>query len=71
MLKPKTWGKKVVKKAIDTIIKRPEFDDAISHIVRTTLFMINMFSAEIKSDDMPYKGQYILEEVIKKLEERV
>ncbi len=71
MLKPKTWGKKVVKKAIDTVIKRPEFDDAIDHIVRTTLFMINMFSSEIKSDSMPYKGQYILEEVIKKLEERV
>jgi hypothetical protein len=48
----------------------PEFEKATQIIVDEICILINDLSKDIKSE-MPYKAQYLLEEVIKKLQERV
>jgi hypothetical protein len=48
----------------------PEFENAVNIIADNTCRLINEFSKSIVSK-MPYKNQYLLEEVIKKLQERV
>ncbi|MFA6090125.1 MAG: hypothetical protein WC755_09790 [Candidatus Woesearchaeota archaeon] len=51
--------------------KHPEFNDLIMLISDTACFMINKRAESIKSDEVKYKQQYVLEEVIKVLQARV
>lgn len=51
-------------------MKYPEFENIINEIVKNTCIEINNKSYKIKSK-MPYKSQYVLEEVIKLLEEKI
>jgi hypothetical protein len=48
----------------------PELDEIATNIVLITVSEINNMTRNIESE-MPYKAQYVLEEVIKKLEELV
>jgi hypothetical protein len=61
-------------KLLRKILKRerqyPEFENAVDIVTNNTCQLINDFAKSIKSE-MPYKSQYLLEEVIKKLQERV
>ena len=50
--------------------KYPELDKIATDITQTTVTLCNLLTAQVKSE-MPYKAQYVLEEVIKKLQERV
>ena len=50
--------------------KYPEFEKLVMEIVEEVCEKINNKAINIKSK-MPYKTQFTLEEVIKKLEERV
>ena len=50
--------------------KYPELDEIINDLGSEVAAMINKRVAKIKSK-MPYKGQYVLEELIKNLQERV
>ena len=54
----------------DVIKKYPELDEIATNIVLITVSEINNMTRNIESE-MPYKAQYVLEEVIKKLEELV
>lgn len=49
----------------------PEFENAVDLITNNTCQLINDFSKSIESKEMPYKAQYLLEEVIKQLQERI
>jgi hypothetical protein len=51
-------------------MKYPELDIIVNELVNETCCMINQKICYIESK-MPYKAQYILEELIKKLQERV
>jgi hypothetical protein len=51
-------------------MKYPEFENAVDIVTNNTCQLISDFAKSIKSE-MPYKYQYLLEEVIKKLQERV
>ena len=56
----------------ELISKRyPEFNELIAKIVNAVAEKINAEAPKIKSQDMPYKCQYVLEEVIKDLQSRV
>lgn len=55
----------------DIIKKYPELDSLVMPIADMTTFMINRLTRDCVSKEMPYKAQYVLEEVIKVLEERV
>ena len=48
----------------------PELDKVADEVSDMACVMINRLTRDIKSE-MPYKGQYILERVIKILQERV
>jgi hypothetical protein len=54
----------------DVIKKYPELDEIATSIALITVSEINNQTKDVKSE-MPYKAQYVLEEVIKKLEELV
>jgi len=54
----------------DVIKKYPELDELVPAIVCSVAIQCNEKTKNIKSE-MPYKAQYVLEEVIKKLEELV
>lgn len=48
----------------------PEFTEVVNRVVDTVFEMINIQKDQIESE-MPYKTQFILEEVIKALKEKV
>lgn len=48
----------------------PEFEHATEAISQNACRLINEYAKNIQSE-MPYKAQYLLEEVIKNLQERV
>ncbi len=50
--------------------KYPEFLEAVDEVVSSTLMAIDARTGKIESD-MPYKRQFILEAVIRRLEARV
>jgi len=50
--------------------KYPEFNRSIERILTNTCFMINNEAKQINSK-MPYKSQYMLEEIIKRLQKLV
>jgi hypothetical protein len=54
----------------NVIKKYPELDELATAITLITVSEINNMTKDIISE-MPYKAQYVLEEVIKKLEELV
>jgi hypothetical protein len=64
----KIWER--CKEANKQNMQYPEFENAVDMITDSTCNTINDFAKSIKSE-MPYKAQYLLEEVIKKLQERV
>ena len=51
--------------------RHPEFNDLIAKIADAVAVEINDKAPKIKSQDMQYKCQYVLEEVIKELQARV
>jgi hypothetical protein len=51
--------------------KYPELDKAVDYVLRVTLGKIAESAEFADQPEMPYKAQYILEELIKKLKERV
>lgn len=67
----KLKSKKTLKEDIQIGLERyPEFTDAVKEISNTTIQAISQKAKTITSE-MPYKAQFLLEEVIKNLEERV
>lgn len=52
-------------------IKHPALDNVAKIIAQITCKAINKAATEIEDNNMPYKAQYILEEVIKILKEQV
>ncbi len=62
--------KKIAGQMQDRIAAYPELDTEAARIADEVAGMINEVAPTIKSE-MPYKAQYILEEVIKDLQERV
>lgn len=61
----------IIEKEKDSVIKKyPELDKIADKIAYETLTTINSSVERVKSE-MPYKAQYVLEEVIKMLKERV
>ncbi len=51
--------------------KYPKLNAEANRIAQDTLKAINQASQNIEDEGMPYKAQYILEEVIKILKDRV
>lgn len=51
--------------------KYPKLNAAANSIAQDTLKAINQAAQKTEDEGMPYKAQYILEEVIKILKERV
>lgn len=51
--------------------KYPKLDAEAKRIASNTCKAINLASKEIEDEAMPYKAQYLLEEVIKILKEQV
>jgi hypothetical protein len=51
--------------------KHPELDNAAMKLANDLCQKINQVAPTIEDNTMPYKAQYILEEVIKQLQKRV
>jgi hypothetical protein len=51
--------------------KYPKLDEQAKRIAQDTLKAINHAASTTEDEGMPYKAQYVLEEVIKILKERV
>ena len=65
-----------VKKTTKTMMnenaqKFPKLHDAAEKLADDVSNKINILGRKLKSEEMPYASQYILEELIKILEERV
>jgi hypothetical protein len=54
----------------DVIKKYPELDEIANEIACTVLAQCNTRTRNVKSE-MPYKAQYVLEEIIQLLEKQV
>jgi len=51
--------------------KYPKLNEQANKVAQDTLKAINLAAQNTEDEGMPYKAQYILEEVIKILKERV
>lgn len=63
-------GEEIMGKPLRGLAKYPEFKALVDQVVYDASSKINDLAPQIKSD-MPYKTQFVLEEVIRELQTRV